>query len=84
MAAGGDNLQDIVERILPLFTLDELKGIATHLGIANMDAVENPRVVLRNVQEHFDRLEGDSRDAVLRGLPVPEGKYTRLLPSLSR
>ena len=41
------DLQDEVERILRRLTLEDLKAVATHLAIADMDAAENTRVVLR-------------------------------------
>ena len=50
MADRGD-LQDEVERILRRLILEEIKAVATHLQIAGMDAEDNPRIVLRSVQD---------------------------------
>ena len=82
MADRGD-LQDEVERILRRLTLEEIKAVATHLQIAGMDAEDNPRIVLRSVQDQFDNTaDADERDQLLRGLPIPDAhtaNYERLL-----
>ena len=76
------DLQDEVERILRRLTLEDLKAVATHLAIADMDAAENTRVVLRSVQDQFDNeADAEARNALLRGLPIPEphtANYERL------
>ena len=76
------DLQDEVERILRRLTLDEMKEIATHMNLDGMDTVDNPRTILRNVQDHFDNAgDADARNLLLRDLPIPEphlANYQRL------
>ena len=76
------DLQDEVERILRRLTLDEMKEIATHMNLVGMDTVDNPRTILRNVQDHFDNAgDADARNLLLRDLPIPEphlANYQRL------
>ena len=75
-------LQDEVERILRKLSLEDIKAVATHLEIQNLDAVDNARTVLRSVQDQFDNAaNADARNLLLRGLPIPEGhaaSYERL------
>ena len=67
------DLQDEVERILRRLTLEEIKAVATHLEIPDMDDAENTRPVLRSVQDQFDNAaDAEARNALLRGLPIPE------------
>ena len=82
MAANLD-LQDEVERILRKLSLEDIKAVATHLQIGDLDAVDNARTVLRSVQDQFDNAaNADARDLLLRGLPIPDAhnaNYQRLL-----
>ena len=72
MAADLD-LQDEVERILRKLSLEDIKAVATHLEIQDLDAVDNARTVLRSVQDQFDNAaNADARTLLLRDLPIPE------------
>ena len=81
MAADLD-VQDEVERILRKLSLEDIKAVATHLEIQNLDAVDNARTVLRSVQDQFDNAENaDAKNLLLRGLPIPgahAASYERL------
>ena len=77
-------LQDEVERILRKLTLVETRAVADHLQVAGLEETAAKRDVLRSIQDMFDGAAGDdvARDALLRGLPVPEqyrAEYQRLL-----